>query len=316
MQTPDSTPEPTCEKCRAHGRIEIDETARLRVEVLTKYDQVITKLGSPVQTDVTHAISALGLRFHYRIERPIRCALPDRTNHNEGLIVETACGLVLNIGHVCGDKWIFGLSKLVEMRTRTDAYDSDIRTIDHNPAELRAELGALEQAETHLHAARGGLVDFVRPVSRYMRDATTNAKLLEVLIDVQEKGLDGRTRIDQISHRLEGVELWGDRPVPSAETLRSRLDALDEEIRVERAKDPELNDVHASLARRIRAIKRDSGPLLNWVVSAGNFFSDANLHAVLYVTKTQATVEGHGFVIVDEGVRKRISADGVTNLQN
>jgi hypothetical protein len=191
MQTPDSTPEPTCEKCRAHGRVEIDETARLRVEVLTKYDQVITKLGSPVQTDVTHAISALGLRFHYRIERPIRCALPDRTNHNEGLIVETACGLVLNIGHVCGDKWIFGLSKLVEMRTRTDAYDSDIRTIDHNPAELRAELGELEQAETHLHAARGGLVDFVRPVSRYMRDATTNAKLLEVLIDVQEKGLDG-----------------------------------------------------------------------------------------------------------------------------
>jgi hypothetical protein len=112
------------------------------------------------------------------------------------------------------------------MAGRIDPYDLYTRMIDGR----RKMVDALEEAQKQLLDARRGLTDYLSPVSRRMREASTNPQLLEVLIEVGGCDLGGKSRMEQRSHRLEGVELWGDRPAPGADVLRHRLDKFQDEI--------------------------------------------------------------------------------------
>jgi hypothetical protein len=86
-------------------------------------------------------------------------------------------------------------------------------------------------------------------------------------------------------------------------------------MRSERASDAELNEAHV-LARQFIVVREGIGPLQEWVSSSYKFFSEANLRAVLYATKTeaQATVQNRGLVVIVDGTRKRISASRVEEV--
>jgi hypothetical protein len=310
----DDASAPQCPDCLALGDIEIDENARLRVELLTRYDQVIEHLRDARQTNVTHAISLEGLKFHYRVERAIACGLPDRMGHKEGLIVTTACGLTLNIGHMCGARWIAGLDKLVEIQKRTNAYDGNLRTIADEPAKIRARVEQLLSAASKLDDARIGLADYARPLARFMRETTSDPRGREVLIERRQRDADGNVTIHNDNYILQGRELWTQRP--DAKPLLRRLKLLDEEVAAARAADPALNEQHAALARRIRAVKGAVRPLQRWIDDASSFFSHANLAAALVGARHGAASVSHptappAIVIKDDGVRRTISADGV-----
>lgn len=314
----DSTapPPPECPTCAALGPIVVDENAKLRVEVLTKYSQVIERLGDPRETDVTHAIWAAGLKVHYRIERPIRCGLPDRTNHQEGLIVETACGLTLNIGHRCGRKYIPGLEKLIEIRMRTEAYDLDMRAILTGPQEIRDEIARLTEAARRLDEARIAIADFASPVGRHMRAVAESGRGRDVVIETREPALEGRERVVERTRRLRGEQLW--RARPDAYGLLRRLDAITVLIREASEVDVELNDVATALARKIRALKGELGPLRAWRRDATDFFLDENLAAVLYVTNLTAAQIDRGALVIRrdaDGKLRRISAEGVEIIE-
>ena len=106
MAQPRWKTEPTCPKCRAGGPVVIDEKVHLRVQELTRFDQVVSYVKNRQANPYTHAARTDGLKYRYRIERFIQCCLPEHQRHRDGLIVQTACGLTINMGHHCGARWI------------------------------------------------------------------------------------------------------------------------------------------------------------------------------------------------------------------
>jgi len=313
MPQPLAETTPSCPQCAAYGPIEIDERVRVRVDQIHSDAEVYRRLGSKwPESMYNHAIRVEGLKAHY-FTKPVklRCAFEERshTPHHEGYIVETACGLLLNVGVDCAFRWIKGISIIERVVKNTLRYDRNLMAIGRDPLELQLAIADIGKRLRALKEAKSALIDLLPAVSKRMREASENARHREVITRSSYETEQGRKTIES-THQLRGWELWTD--APPLLPLEERLTELREDIRREREADGELNAEHESLARRIGALHRDLRPCEDWADRAARFFAEDNLRLVIAETKQErsAEVDGQSLIVRDDKERVRIDANG------
>lgn len=309
MPQPRSKTEPTCPKCRACGPIVIDQRAKLRVEQLTRYDQVAALAKNRLSNPYTHAARADGLKYRYAIDRFIQCGLPDHQRHKDGLIVVTACGLTINMGHNCGDRWVIGLSTLVEMERRTRSYDANVDAINRKPSALLLRIEGLAKEIAALNEARLGVIDYAKPISRRMREAAEGVRHRAVELDSWHAGPSGRRERHVERWEIRGWQLWT--TAPRTADLETDIRLLSAEIEDERGKDPDFAEVHARLARSIGRLEGRFADVEEWIRLSAGFFGERNLEILTGHTKALVEVDGAALVVRDAGTKVHISAKGV-----
>lgn len=310
MPQPRSKTEPTCPQCRACGPIVIDDSAMLRVEQLTRYDQVAALAKDRLSNPFTHAARADGLKYRYAIDRFIQCGLPDHQRHKDGLIVVTACGLTINMGHNCGDRWVVGLSTLVGMERRTRTYDANVDAIDRKPAALLGRVEALAKQISALNDARLAVVEYAAPLSRRMREAAEAVRHRTVAVVSWHMGPSGRRERFEERWEIRGWQLWT--ASPRTADLETDIRLLIGEIQEERVKDPGFADVHTRLARSINRLERRFADVEEWIRLSTGFFGERNLETLTAHTKALVEMDGATLVVEDANTKIRISASGVT----
>lgn len=280
---------PTCPKCARIEPPRIEPSAKIRVERIVRYDQLLAVLRKRVESDSTHHASAKGLKYRYSLERPIRCSLPDRQAHREGLVAQTACGLLLNFGRDCAERWIFGLDSLLAIEARTAAQDADLRAIANRPRELRAKIDDIDRRLGGLVQSYNAISDFANPLTRRMRDAAD---------DVRRRRIDAGPRSP--SWEIRGWEVWKERPrtVP----LSTELAEIEQDISRERERDAKLEDAHSQLARRLRKLEDKLAPVEAWLRSAVGLFGRRNLEMLIQETGIDAEARD-GALVVPGGQR-------------
>ncbi len=103
----------TCSTCAALRAEEPERTPTIQVPTFAPHiinrDDLMRRFKI-VATSDTHAFVGDhgGILAFYVVppDQRIRCSLSDRQRHGDGVVVETACGLILAVGHCCAEQWI------------------------------------------------------------------------------------------------------------------------------------------------------------------------------------------------------------------
>ena len=299
------------------GPIAIDTSMRVRVQRITRVEQVLDALGGTWPTsDYTHSIRVDGLKAHY-VTKPtkVRCAFERRTHapHYEGYVAETACGLLLNVGSDCWDRWIPAIAEVEDVIRDTMKYDADMKTLAELD-ELARVIPAMDSSIDGLKQAQRALINWVGPVSKRMREASEDPRKRAVRVEERWVETETGRRLLEKFEPLQGWLLWNE--PPSMLRLLEHLDKVSCAIEDAREADPLFNDTHSELATKVRELKRELPAIDRWISEASTFFLSDNLHRVLRVTKQEreATVEGDGLIVTDGGRRVRIDARGEVEL--
>lgn len=296
-------PEVTCESCKAlpapTGELSdvIEDVERLKAPAdFARFDLS--------QTDKVHRVKPAVLA-DYDFEAEVKCCLPDRQPHKAGLVVETSCGLTLNIGHICGGRHVAGYAEAKNRVRRVREYQSSGRLLKTEPQDLIQRLQAVKDTVRKLTAFRTAVDLDIPLVAKEMNRRTTlgGGKRTEVLYFVEGKGQDRQER-DQ----LVGMELWKrEITVEHLEEIRKGLERLKLDVDAEAGSSDLSRTAIDHLSPHLSVLRERSESLFVWAGDASRFLSETNLRLSLRAAEPDkrswqdsrlgVTVEGEGYVV-------------------
>lgn len=256
-----------------------------------------------------HAAHKLGLRHWYQLTNFLPCAFPDKTPHKRGYVVETLCGRVVNIGHVCGAHNILGLDEVIQYANEMQDRDRDLQTLRSLPEQLAHQV---DQLATHLDALRlfRQRADQKLPILAHemRRRLEEGAAGLEVKVD---KPATKHSPAALEVRRLVGLDAWGDLPRDIRRSYQSMRSYIDGELAIE----PEPDAAKARrLASHCHEVRRETDEVELFLSTARRFLNAENLFLALIAAK-QRDVEvddDSGLVFYDDNAKawRKLLPDG------
>jgi len=246
---------PECQQCSAmSGRpssADVDEQFR-EVQKFTDFEEVARFQPRPVT--VKHCLLAEDAIATYELPEKIPCSMPGGHRHNNGLLLRSRCGAVLNVGRDCGAKHVENFKEIDRYADQSQEYFSFV-------PDMRRDLQIANDRANAIATTAAAIAEFRRAVSKA-------APALEA--DLRQRFVD-RSKLRPVEHPI-GLELWdfarGDLKRERAE-LRELLSMCDgwqtrrpqlQEQRKYRSQLRELNRAIADLEMWVRQAQQMATP--------------------------------------------------------
>lgn len=316
---------PTCPKCQLAIEDNGAPTRSRAVRPTRLYKKVdVLAAARDANVDLQrykHAARRSGLRHFYRLPKSerVECAFTDRTPHLWGYVVETACGLVLNVGHQCGARCIEGFDEVREAAHDAESEDNHVVRLEREPqsAKVRLEtvIAWLERAAEFREALRRHAAwveeSFVERFTANRRD-----------VPVQRSGGGAR----EIYRQLQGLELFDRKQSPRDLIVNARRALADVDEVVHARKGLSATGVYdlemsRKLLRRVSGASSVAQNIELWIQRVALFFTEANFHVAVIAAKrtdTWSVVVRNGvaaFLIDVNGVPHTLGMGGLRPAQ-
>lgn len=281
-QSPKNEPvvrEPTCPDCLAQ-RGAPTVIPKTRPTRLTKVEMVWQVTGGRREETVRHAAHKTGLLHVYMLPSAIPCSFPDRTRHKEGLIIQTLCGKIINVGRDCGRSYIIGLDDVIVYADELQRNESNLAKLKQAAKGLVPQAAKVDADVEELSKYRANIGNHIPDLSDSLRRRALSSdprdKRVEEEIEDKSLNRDGsiRTRRINVSAALEGLCLWG-ATIPSSVSQDAK--SLTEAIRGQLAIPTRDIPAERVLCDRVDALRRKIADRERWVEDAGRFLGAKNL---------------------------------------
>lgn len=284
---------PTCPECQSKMAEPIPGPTRL--PPITDNQDVIRGMVDKTATPYTHRPRAI--LQEYKINPPpfMACMFPGGHLHRHGFVVETFCGLTINIGDECAAASLSGFDAMkVEVR-QIEAFMQNVQRIRSHARDLPQQIRTVQKDAEAIDVFRQGFENNLSMAHRDLKERATSgdARRLEVRVEVP---VGNEKRV--IERRLRGMEIWTlDLDVRA---LASEFDALVRAVGPQDELERQDREVVRKARNGLDRVATTLTAMTQQLDAARAFWSDENLALVVVLANRSDLRVEDGHIVLPQ----------------